>query len=297
MEKKKIYYILGVITLLLFFSFLFFSAPTDFVPGSIVKVEKGTSLRGVSYLLKSNNIIRSRTVFEALVIFFGGEKRIRYSEYLFEDELPVYDVARRIVRGEHQMAPIIVTIPEGFDVDQIADAFSLKLENFSKEQFLLQAKPKEGYLFPDTYFFFSVDNEKDVLASMSSNFEKKMEPFRPLIAALDKKTASKTESEIIIMASIIEREAKGDADRGFISGILWKRLGIGMPLQVDAVPSTYNTKGLQKSPIANPGLMSIKTAIYPEESPYLYYLHDKEGKIHYAKNFTEHKANIAKYLK
>ena len=95
----------------------------------------------------------------------------------------------------------------------------------------------------------------------------------------------------------MEREAKGEADRGFISGILWKRLGIGMPLQVDAVPSTYNTKGLPKSPIANPGLMSIKTAIYPEESPYLYYLHDKEGKIHYAKNFTEHKANIAKYLK
>ena len=99
------------------------------------------------------------------------------------------------------------------------------------------------------------------------------------------------------MASIIEREAKGDIDRGIISGILWKRISLGMPLQVDAVPDTYKTKGLPESPIGNPGLESIKVAIYPQKSSYLYYLHDKNGVAHYAKTFSEHDNNINKYLK
>jgi UPF0755 protein len=98
------------------------------------------------------------------------------------------------------------------------------------------------------------------------------------------------------MASLIEGEAKGDIDRGIISGILWKRIKIGMPLQVDASPETYKVKGLPKSPIGNPGIKTIEAAINPQNSPYFYYLHDKNGNIHYAKTFTEHEANIKKYL-
>ena len=70
-----------------------------------------------------------------------------------------------------------------------------------------------------------------------------------------------------------------------------------MPLQVDVAPVTYDVKGLPKAPIGNPGLESIKAAISPKASPYLYYLHDKEGKIHYAKTFAEHKQNVVKYLR
>jgi len=103
------------------------------------------------------------------------------------------------------------------------------------------------------------------------------------------------------MASLIEREGKGEirgqTDRVFISGILWKRLSMNMPLQVDAAPSTYKSRGLPEAPIANPGLESIKAALYPKSSPYLYYLHDKNGLIHYAKSFSEHRQNILKYLK
>jgi UPF0755 protein len=99
------------------------------------------------------------------------------------------------------------------------------------------------------------------------------------------------------MASLVEEEAKGDEDREYISGILWKRLSINMPLQVDAAPSTYEKRGLPENPITNPGLEAIQAAIHPKNSPYLYYLHDKEGNIHYARNFEEHKANKLKYLK
>ena len=169
---------------------------------------------------------------------------------------------------------------------------SLKLANFNKDKFLLEAKDKEGYLFPDTYFFLNNANETDVIKSMSDNFEKKINPLLSEIIS-----SGKTEKEIIIMASIIEREAKGEIDRDVISGILWKRISIGMPLQVDAAPETYKVKGLPKSPICNPGLEAIKASIHPQSSPYLYYLHDKDGNIHYARTFAEHKKNKLKYLK
>ena len=124
------------------------------------------------------------------------------------------------------------------------------------------------------------------------NGEHQIKPIQPLIIK-----TGKTEKEIITMASLIEGEAKGNIDRGFISGILWKRLSMNMPLQVDVALETYKTKGLPKNPIGNPGLEAIKAAIYPKDSAYLYYLHDKKGNIHYAKNFLEHQVNIRKYLK
>jgi len=287
MNKIKIY-----ILILCVVTFLFFlNAPVDFPIGTIVKIEQGMSLSNVSFLLEEQHIIRSRLVFEALVIIFGKEKRVISADYYFENELPVYEVARRISKGEHHIAPMVVTIPEGFDNAQIAQAFASKLINFDKAKFLLEAKGLEGELFPDTYFFLITDNQKDVLKLISENFEKKTATLRKEIAS-----SGKTEKEIIIMASIIERESKGESDREFISGILWKRLNRDMPLQVDAAPETYKRKGLPKSPICNPGLTALKAAIYPQKSPYLYYLHDKDGNIHYAKSFSEHRQNILKYL-
>ncbi len=273
---KKYYYAAGIIIFALGCFFLL-SAPSSFPEGAIVNISEGDSLRGISLKLKNENIIRSRTAFEAFVILYGGERHLIPSDYLFEERTSVYEVARRISYGDRHLAPISVTIPEGFTISEIAAIFPLKLSNFSKEKFLEIAKGKEGYLFPDTYFFLSGDNEEDAIRLMGDNFEKKFAPLRASIAA-----QNKTDSEIIIMASLIEGEANGD---------------IGMPLQVDVALETYKVRGLPKSPIGNPGLASIKAAINPVKSNYLYYLHDKEGNIHYATNFEEHKANKAKYLK
>jgi len=288
-SKKKIYLlILGLAALLLFFYFIFFSAPRDFPVGSIVSIEPGMNLRTVSLKLKQEHIIRSRTVFEAFMILYGGEKHLVSSDYLLESKLPAFVIARRMERGESRLAPVKVVIPEGFDNSMIADAFTERLSFFDINNFLLKAR--EGYLFPDTYFFFTHSTEVDVLKAMSENFEKKISPLRAEILTIGKK-----EKDIITMGSIIEREAKGN-EREMISGILWKRLTLGMPLQVDAAPETYKTKGLPKEPISNPGIESIKAAIHPQSSPYLYYLHDKTGNIHYAKTFAEHKTNKLKYL-
>ena len=271
--------------------FFFLNAPIDFPLGTIIKIEPGESLKTVSSKLKTNHIIRSQIVFEAFVIIFGGEKRVISSNHYFENKLPVYEVARRIWKGEHHIKSVAITIPEGFNTAQIGFTFASKLPYFSESGFLLEAKDLEGRLFPDTYFFLITDNEKDVLKSMNENFKKKMLSLQPEITL-----SGKTEKDIIIMASLVEGEAKGEDDREFISGILWRRLAIGMPLQVDISPETYKTKGLPENPVGNPGLLAIKATIFPKKSPYLYYLHDEDGNIHYAKTFEEHKLNKLKYL-
>ena len=121
------------------------------------------------------------------------------------------------------------------------------------------------------------------------------------------------------MASLIEEETRTQEERPTVAGILWKRLDIDMPLQVDATfsyingkntfeltlddiaddTSPYNTyahKGLPPGPISNPGLDSIVAALYPKENPYLYYLADLSGTTHYSRTFDEHKEKKFRYL-
>lgn len=288
MDKlKTTILILGVVV-----AFYFLNSPVHFPVGKVTIIEEGATLRSVSLQLKDQKVIRSRTVFEAFVILYGDEKRLIPAGYLFEAKAPVYEVARRISKGDRSVAPISVTIPEGFTNKEVAETFANKLLTFNKDKFMKLVEGKEGYLFPDTYFFLNGDNENIAFKLMTENFEKKFAPLRAEIAL-----QKKTEKEVIIMASLIEGEANGDIDRGYISGILWRRLAIGMALQVDVAPETYKERGLPNNPIGNPGLASIKAAINPVKSSYLYYLHDKEGKVYYATNFAEHRANIEKYLK
>lgn len=287
---KLFFYILLALFFLVIFNFFFLKAPKDFPKESIQEVKQGSSLRSISLNFKNLNFIKSRVAFETFVILYGDEKHVLPGSYFFEKKLNVYQLAKRIADGDKQLSPLKITIPEGFDITQIAATFSKKLPYFNAENFLNKAR--EGYLFPDTYFFSIEDNENDVLDYLNKNFEKKFKDIRQEIVE-----QGKNEKEILIMASILEREARGDMDREYVSGILWKRLNIGMPLQVDAAPETYKERGLPKSPISNPGLEAIHAALYPKTTPYLYYLHDKEGMIHYARSFTEHKANIARYLR
>lgn len=290
--KSFLYCLFAVFILFFIFYFLFLAPPADFKPGSIKIIAEGENLRGLSRELKDEGYINSRLAFESFVIMYGGERHLIPGEYLFKTKLPVYELARRISFGKHGFEAIKVTIPEGLNREEIAALLEAKLPNFKKENFLDLTVGKEGYLFPDTYFFFPTVLEESVVETLENNFEKKIISIRPKI-----KEFGKSEKEIITMASIIEWEANGDQDRESIAGILWKRLAIGMPLQVDAWPETYKEKGLPDHPISNPGLEAINAALHPKSTPYLYYLHAPDGSIHYARNFAEHKANKVKYLK
>lgn len=290
--RKEIFYVLaGAVSLLLVY-WLFLSPPRNFPSGTVVAIEPGTTLRSVSRNLKEQNIIRSRVAFEAGVILLHGKKKIISGNYLFKDTLPIWSVANRIATGKRGQKALKITIPEGFDRTQIAEILSGKLVSFDSEEFMRLSAEEEGYLFPDTYFFYNVDDAAQVIAVMNANFKKKIDSLRGDILK-----SGYTEKEIIVMASLVEREADGDADREMIAGILWKRLKNNILLQADAAPITYEKRGLPEDPIANPGLLAIKAAIFPKSSPYLYYLHDAEGNIYYAKTFEEHKINKAKYLK
>ncbi len=292
MSHKSQFYFAVFVFFVIFILHFFISPPRNFPDGIIFSISNGDSLRTVSFNLKQKNLINSRLVFEALVIMRGGDKHIIFADYLFENKINVFEVAGRISKGERHLAPIKVTVPEGFNVYEIAELFSSKLSVFEKDKFLNLAKDHEGYLFPDTYFFFTDAKYTDVFKAMNTNFNKKIISLQN-----DIKKSGKTEDQIIKMASIVEKESKGDVDREMISGILWKRFAIGMALQADAAPETYKNKGLPQKPISNPGLASIRSTISPKSSAYLYYLHDKNGGIHYAKTFSEHRANIVKYLK
>jgi UPF0755 protein len=289
--QKSFYYVVIIFLVVVLGYALFFTAPDNFPKGIIINVSEGENLRNLSFDLKEKNLIRSRVAFEAFVILYGNDKHLSIGDYLFESKIPVFEVARRIIMRDRHLAPIRVTIPEGYDLSQITETFALKLKNFNQARFLSEASGSEGYLFPDTYFFPTTASERDVFSYLSQNFKKKIAPLLPEIAS-----SGKTEKEIITMASIIEWEASGSGDRNIISGILWNRIKKGMPLQVDAVPETYQKRGLPENPICNPGTDAIEAALYPTLSPYLYYLHDKAGVIHYARTFEEHKQNKLKYL-
>ena len=201
MENRNLspFHLFAIIFLILLLGYHFLFAPSDNFPiGKIINIEEGTNLRNVSLKLKQEHIIRSRLAFEAFIIIYDAEKHLIPADYLFDIREPVYEVAKRISKGERHLPPIAVTIPEGYDISDITNVFVAKLPNFNKDKFILEAKSKEGYLFPDTYFFFTTDNEENVIKSMSENFQKKIASVQNEIYF-----SGKTAKEIIIMASII----------------------------------------------------------------------------------------------
>jgi UPF0755 protein len=297
------------------FSFLLFQlfvVPQKFPIGTVVEIKSGKSLQSITIELHTKNIIRSEFLFRSLVILFGGEKRVIAGDYLLERKQGTFALAKRLVRGQFEINTIKITIPEGWNIFQIADYLNKNLLQFDKRGFIGLAQKKEGYLFPDTYFVSESVNPAELIKMMEDNFVKKIESVQEQINKSNLKI-----KDIIIMASILEGEALPE-DRAVVAGILWKRLEIGMPLQVDStfkyingkntyeltvedlkIDSLYNTykyKGLPPGPISNPGLEAIISAVNPTKTKYLYFLTEKDGTIHYAKTFEEHKKNRELYL-
>lgn len=273
------------------FTYYFLSAPYN-NKEVIIHISSGQSINSTSFKLKDENAIRSNFTFKVFVKLLKSGNGIISGDYLIKKNSPVFVVAWQVSRGHHKIEPIKITIREGLTNEEIADLLASKLTGFRKDLFLSKVENRQGYLFPDTYYFFPLDTSQEIVERLSDNFENKIKNISTSI-----KESGKNLSEIIIMASVLEGEAKGEEDIKIISGILWKRISIGMPLQVDIDKSTYTTKGLPLKSLNNPGLLSINASINPIKSPYLYYLHDKNGKVHYAVTFEEHKRNINKYLK
>lgn len=294
-KKDIIFKTLSIVFVVFIIFHLLFSAPINNTNSNKTVTIHIASNDNVSYISKkldNLNIIKSQFFLKSFIFLFKGDKKVPQGDYLFKKRSPVYSIAWQLSRGKHKINPIKVTLREGLTNVEMASILNKKLYSFDLDYFLKKTSNLEGYLFPDTYFFFPMDSEDEVINKIYNNFQNQTKKLKE-VAISDHKNFD----DIIKMASIIEGESSGEDDAFIISGILWKRIKIGMPLQVDVYKETYKIKGLPESPINNPGLISIKAALYPEDSSYLYYLHSKDGKVYFAKNFNEHNQNIFKYLK
>lgn len=265
--------------------------PSDFIPGTVVVIPEKSSISASADILVRANVIRSKSAFEAILQTLFIKRPIMAGEYQFDKPADALEVAEIVTGGTFGRAQVKLTIPEGSSNADIAQIAVKSIPSFDAKSFLKSAAPYEGMLFPETYLVFKTIAPSDLISRMRKEFDKKISPFDGEI-----KRSGHSESDIVSMASILEREAKNASDAARIAGILWKRLSIGMPLQADAAPETYKRTGLPK-PIGNPGVIMIQAALRPVPSEYLYYLYDKKGVIHYAKTYAGHQKNIQNYLR
>ncbi|MEI6494819.1 MAG: endolytic transglycosylase MltG [bacterium] len=311
-NKKLSFFILLLLTLVIGFAYSV-SAPNNFPVQSTVKITKGSSIAEIADQLADKNIVRNKTIFRLTSLLVSRKNGLLPGRYYFDQKLGVFEVVRRLARGEFDPSPFKIVIPEGSNNLQIAKILKTKLQGFDDIKFINLAEDYEGKLFPDTYFFIHKITEEELIEQMNDNFSSKLFSIRQEI----EKSGRKPE-DVITMASIIEEEAANKEARRIVSGILWKRIDKGMKLQVDAVfpyiigvgtfdltkkdlrvDSLYNTykyKGLPPGPITNPGLDSILAAIQPATTSYLFYLSDRKGNMYYAVNYKEHLRNIKLYL-
>ncbi len=281
-------------------------------------VGKGQGVRDIARKLKDANLIRDQVAFFFLVRRLGVEKNIQAGSFKLSPSMSSEEIATRLTKGTEDLW---ITIPEGWRANQILDYLSETNPAWDKAQAREEDwQGKEGYLFPETYLV-----PKEVsLSNLSALFTKTFDTKIDSQMRSDVDSTDYSLEEVVIIASLIEREARHDSDRPLVSSVIHNRLKEGMKLDIDAtvqyalgfndkdgwwkksltladlkVDSPYNTytnPGLPPAPIANPGLEAIKAAIYPAKTGYLYYISDKDGRNHYATTLEEHNRNVATYL-
>ena len=340
-SKNRIKFLLIVLVIILVAQGVFMSKSFPETVSKTFLIEKGEGVLSISKRLDKDKLIESSLLFNLYVAISGNYANLQAGQYSFNQNMSIFQIAQKIIKGE--TIKEVVTIPEGWNLRDIAWFFEnqrlfqaeeileitgfpaidysvtndiLDLVAFQEYDFYqdkLSCVSLEGYLFPDTYELEKDFSVEDFIKKALDNFDKKIDDnLRQEIQTQDKSIFG-----IITMASLIEREAREMSDKEIVSGILWKRLEIGMPLQVDATIlyftgkanlisrenlntySPYNTylnRGLPLGPICNPGMESILASVNPQSSDYWYYLSTPQGEIIFSKTLNEHNIAKAKYL-
>lgn len=292
-------------------------------------ISKGQAASRVAARLEEEGLIKSALSFRLYTQITGQAKAIQAGDYRLSPNLSLTRLVATFLAGPQELW---VTYPEGLRREEMAAKTikTLGMEGETAEMFykdfLKESRDLEGFLFPETYLFARDVQAASVVKKLRATFDSKVTD--KMIE--DANAQGLQLNEVVTLASIVERETLTDEERPVVAGVLLKRMEIGIPLQADAtlqyitgnkrcagyqldcdwwkpptvedkkLNSSYNAylnKGLPPEPIANPGLQSIKAVIYPEESSYLYYIHDKDGKIHYAETIEEHNENVNKYIR
>lgn len=310
----------------------YFKKPSADSVDESITIAKGLTTAEIAATLKKAGIISSASIFTALADITGSWKNLHAGTFIFKQGMSAIDAMKTLaIKGPNEIS---VTIPEGYDLRQIADRlveakiissadafftvtgepekFTKVAAGLASDYPFLASKPDnvslEGYLFPDTYRFLADTDPTTVVRRFLDNYKDKVGGLSPI-----------PDHRALIVASLVEAEVRDPADRAKVADIIGRRLFIGMPLQLDStvnyitgkntpsisftdrsVKSSWNTylnKGLPPGPIGNPGLSSLKAALAPTPNPYLYFLTTPEGAVIYSKTLEGHNAAKAKYLK
>ncbi len=311
-----------------------FMHPANGAPTFSISIPAGSDASAVATRLADKGIIVSAAGYDFYSLLDSAARHPRAGDYQMTSGMSYRAAARMLALGPER-EEVEVKLIEGWNLNEIGAA----LEKFgvSSTEFLaltadasrdLQANPEwrdefpflaslpahtslEGYLYPNTYRVW-----KDQLPQ--GLIEKQLAEFQKTTTGMADQAAEQKRSfrDVLILASIVEKEATTPEDRKIVAGIYLNRLKLGMPLQSDAtinyvtgagrarpvlkdleVSSPYNTykhAGLPPGPICNPGAISLDAALHPTQTDYLYYLHDDQGKSYYAKTLQEHIRNRAK---
>ena len=287
---------------------------------TFVDIPVHTSSFGIASLLQAGGAVRSRWAFAVLREMEGGS--LKAGEYRFAEPASTLEVYRRLRRGD--VYTVAVVVPEGYNLFEVAAAVQAaglgSAEGFLSaaaantgliRQWNPHAVSLEGYLFPDTYRFSRHATPATMLGAMTRRFGQ---------VALRMGLAGPTVSQVVTMASLVEREVHVDAERPVVAGVFENRLRLGMPLQTDPAvvyasllrgtwtgvihqselhsDSPYNTyahAGLPPGPICNPGVAALRAALHPQRTDFLYFVANPDGTTRFAATLKEHSANVVAY--
>jgi UPF0755 protein len=288
---------------------------------TFVEIAPGTSSAAIGAQLAASGIVRSQYSFDLLRAWRSGT--LKAGEYRFDHPAPLEEVYGRLLKGD--VYTVTVSVPEGYNIFDIAQAVEAAGLG-SKEDFLAaerqhteliaawspHAASLEGYLFPDTYHFSRHATPPQMLAAM-------VRRFRQTTGTLGLGAGTVT-AKTIIMASLVEKEVSQDAERPLVAGVFENRLAANMPLATDPTviyaallegryrgtiyasdlesASAYNTyrhTGLPPGPICNPGMASLRAALHPQKTDYLYFVADATGHSRFATTLKQHTENVEQY--
>lgn len=296
--------------------------------GTVVVLDSKTTISDFVTKLEELEVIKSKKVFLTMIEKMQVGRQIKSGTYVFSEPMHSLRVLDRLIKGEYGYVPVRITFPEGFTSYAMANAVKNTFPHITIELFMQEAKGKEGYLFPDTYFFYPYTTASDIVSTLQQNFERRVaklkKEFEQNNTAFSTSsysfTAGRSFEEILIMASIVEKEVITAKDKAMVADLFWRRIADGMPLQADSTLTyvtgkgsdtltlaelkdkdnpfnSYVFKGLPPTPISNPGLISIQAALNPEPNPYVFFLSDKEGNTHFSETYREHLRLKEKYLR
>jgi UPF0755 protein len=299
---------------------------------TFVEIAPGSTSAQIAAQLEHAGVVRSRYGFDAVRMWKRGT--LKAGEYRFDHPAPVPEVYARIARGD--VFTLAVTVPEGanrFDIAaRLEQAGLVKREEFLRATVQntaliadldLQARSLEGYLFPDTYRFQRKATGTQIAAAMVRRFRSAATSIGLLSPG--RTGVNRNVHAVVTLASLVERETALNSERPLVASVLSNRLAKGLPLMTDPAViyglevegrwrgaiyrsdlgydtpyNTYRHAGLPPGPIANPGLPSLRAAMQPAVTDYLYFVAagaDPQGKSRFAATLDEHNRNVANYRK